>query len=192
MSSGLCLRVLLFERDKLAFKPSRRINRPMLLAAGLMAIFSTLDGKKVKDAIGIALFSPPMLVAFGLRHNLDAFIFYNGPGGATREFEDISYWVNNMKAVDLAAQIAIGDAILVCGTRTYSIACQLTRVQICCASYQIYRMYAIFEKSWKLAIFPIVLWLATLSESLSTACLVCSLIFSFQWQALQSRYCILA
>ncbi len=52
-------------------------------------------------------------VAFGLRHNLDAFIFYHGEGGAAKEFSDISYWVNIMKTVDYVMQTAIGDAILV-------------------------------------------------------------------------------
>lgn len=56
-------------------------------------------------------------VAFGLRHNLDAFIFYRGPGGAAEEFHDISYWVNIMKTVDYVAQTTIGDAVLV-STRT--------------------------------------------------------------------------
>ena len=42
-----------------------------------------------------------MDVAFGLRHNLDAFIFYKGAGGPDAEFEDISYWVNVMKVVGL-------------------------------------------------------------------------------------------
>ena len=58
-------------------------------------------------------FSFYILVAFGLRHNLDAYIFFKGSGGAAEEFEDISYWVNVMKGVDFAIQVAIGDAILV-------------------------------------------------------------------------------
>ena len=52
-------------------------------------------------------------VAFGLKHNLDAFIFYRGPGGADEEFKNIRYWVNIMKTVDYVAQTAIGDAVLV-------------------------------------------------------------------------------
>ena len=54
-------------------------------------------------------------VAFGLRHILDAFVFYKGPGGAATELGNISYWVNVMKAADYVAQTAIGDAILVRG-----------------------------------------------------------------------------
>ena len=51
----------------------------MIIVALLMFVFATLD------------------VAFGLRHNLDAFIFYHGPGGPDGEFDDISDWVNVMK-----------------------------------------------------------------------------------------------
>lgn len=53
------------------------------------------------------------LVTFGLLHNLEALVFYQGPGGATARFEQISYWVNVMKTADYVAQTAIGDGILV-------------------------------------------------------------------------------
>ena len=72
---GLCVRALFWGRAG----RKERINWPLVVVAALMAVFATLD------------------VAFGLRHNLDAFIFYKGPGGADAEFEDISYWVNVMK-----------------------------------------------------------------------------------------------
>ena len=52
-------------------------------------------------------------MAFGLRHILDAFVFYTGQGGPAEELDDISYWINVMKAADYVAQTAIGDAILV-------------------------------------------------------------------------------
>ena len=56
-----------------------RYNWPLVIVATLIFIFATFD------------------VAFGLRHNLDAFIFYKGAGGPDAEFENISYWVNVMK-----------------------------------------------------------------------------------------------
>ena len=56
-----------------------RYNWSLVAVAAGMFIFATLD------------------IAFALRHNLDAFIFYQGPGGPTAEFEDISDWVNVMK-----------------------------------------------------------------------------------------------
>ena len=62
-------------------------------------------------------------VAFGLKHNLDAFIFYRGPGGADEEFKNIRYWVNIMKTVDYVAQTAIGDAVLVSTPSAYACSC---------------------------------------------------------------------
>ena len=74
---ALCARALFWDRQGL--KNRRAINWPMVVVMVLMSIFATLD------------------VALGLRHNLDAFIFYTGPGGAAAEFDNISYWVNVMK-----------------------------------------------------------------------------------------------
>ncbi|PSR70619.1 hypothetical protein PHLCEN_2v13507 [Hermanssonia centrifuga] len=88
---GYCLRALLCKKDKLVFKSRREIKWVMLVMALLMAIFATLD------------------VAFGLRHNLDAFVYYQGPGAAAQEFNDITYWVNVMKTVDYVTQTVIED-----------------------------------------------------------------------------------
>ena len=66
----------------------------MVIASVLMFMFASLD------------------VAFGLRHNIEAFVFFQG--GAIAEFEDLSYWVNVMKMVDYVGQTFVGDAILVC------------------------------------------------------------------------------
>ena len=52
-------------------------------------------------------------VAFGLRHMIDAFIYYKGPGGAIEELSNISYWVNVMKGINYSCQTSIADAILV-------------------------------------------------------------------------------
>ena len=71
----------------------------MIIVALLMFLFATLD------------------VAFGLRHNLDAFIYYTGPGGPKAEFAIISYWVNVMKSADYVAQTFIGDGMLVSSRR---------------------------------------------------------------------------
>ena len=75
---------------------SRRGRRNVFLVVTLLLfVFATLD------------------VALLLRHVLDAFIWYKGPGGAIAEFSDISYWVNVMKTVAYAAQTSIGDGMLV-------------------------------------------------------------------------------
>ena len=73
---GLCARALAWGR---AGERRARFNWPLVAVALAMFVFATLD------------------VAFGLRHVLDAFIFYHGSGGPDAEFEDISYWVNVMK-----------------------------------------------------------------------------------------------
>ena len=116
---GLCLRALLLEREKLVPKPMREIKWGMLFVAFLMAVFATLDGNCIIcHCKVIFLTNCDHAVAFGLRHNLDAFVFYQGPGGAAAEFGNISYWVNVMKSADYVAQTAIGDAILV-GSREH-------------------------------------------------------------------------
>lgn len=86
----MCMRALLSKRTANA-----SIKYHMVLVSLLMFTFATLD------------------VAFGLRHNLEAFIYYKGPGGAIGEFGIESNWVNVMKTADYVAQTAIGDGILV-------------------------------------------------------------------------------
>ncbi|KIP07596.1 hypothetical protein PHLGIDRAFT_35367 [Phlebiopsis gigantea 11061_1 CR5-6] len=87
--------------------------------------------------VAIALFTFAALdVALLLRHVLDAFIWYHGPGGAIAEFSNISYWVNAMKTVTYVAQTSIADGIL------------------------IYRCYVVYSRNW-LVIAPLCLiWLA--------------------------------
>lgn len=65
----------------------------MLTAAMLMFTFASLD------------------VAFHLRHNLDAFIAYDGD--PIDEFLKTSHWLSVMKMVCYVVQTFIGDSILV-------------------------------------------------------------------------------
>lgn len=89
-----CMRVLLFSSGGQGnLKPSASVNYVMVSASVAMFIFGTMD------------------VGFGLRHNLDAFVYFNGP--PDEEFAQISYWVNVMKIVCYDAQTFVGDAILV-------------------------------------------------------------------------------
>lgn len=108
---GMCIQALLFTGRAHA---SRRYY--LLIVALLLFTFATLD------------------VAFLLRHVLDAFIWYKGPGGPKEEFADISYWVNAMKSMDYAVQTGIGDAML------------------------IYRCYIIYGRDWKIAAGLSALW----------------------------------
>lgn len=85
------MRVLLWSEGW--FKPFRVINKKMFIAAMIMFIFASLD------------------VAFGLRHNLDAFISFQGD--PIVEFSKTSNWVNVMKMVCYVMQTFVGDSILV-------------------------------------------------------------------------------
>ena len=92
------------------------------VAYGLHVLLWSRDGhlKRRKDIswimVGtiIAMFTIATLeMAFGLLHNLQAFVWYTGPGGAIAEFDDISNWVNVMRLVDYVLQTFIGDGIMV-------------------------------------------------------------------------------
>ncbi|PSR75960.1 hypothetical protein PHLCEN_2v8765 [Hermanssonia centrifuga] len=116
---GIACRVLFFDNQGM----KKRVNWSMVVVVALMAIFSTLD------------------VSLGLRHNLDAFIFYKGPGGPDAEFDNISYWVNVMKTVDTQMMSLIGDGML------------------------IYRCFVIFSHKWLIIAFPLLMWLANVACS---------------------------
>lgn len=89
-----CIRVLLWRDGKR--KEWSAINKTMVVAALLMLVFASLD------------------VAFGLRHNLDAFVYEFAKGQHPKvEFAKISKWLNVMKFVNYSAQTFIGDGILV-------------------------------------------------------------------------------
>lgn len=89
------MRVLLWSREG-HLKDMARINWVMVGATIAMFTIATLE------------------MAFGLRHNLEAFVYYTGPGGPNGELSDISNWVNVMRAADYTAQTFIGDGIMVC------------------------------------------------------------------------------
>ena len=70
------------------------LNIKMIVASLLMFVIASLD------------------VAFHLRHNLEAFIWYNGP--AIEHFNETSSWINVVKMGCYVAQTFVGDSILVC------------------------------------------------------------------------------
>ncbi|CAA7264462.1 unnamed protein product [Cyclocybe aegerita] len=110
-----CLRVLLWKEGW--FKPLHAINKKMLVAALLMFLFASLD------------------VAFHLRHNLDAFIWFEGD--PVDAFEETSNWINVMKMVCYVLQTFVGDAIL------------------------LYRCFIVYSKRWLVIVLPTLLWLGT-------------------------------
>lgn len=83
VSLGYCLRALLFDPHSHGLQWKKEINFVMLTVTLLLWVVSTLD------------------LALGLRHNLEAFVYYSGPGGPTAVFLEISSWINIMKASEL-------------------------------------------------------------------------------------------
>ncbi|KAF5309750.1 hypothetical protein D9611_013619 [Ephemerocybe angulata] len=113
-----CMRVLLWRDGRL--KAWSEMKKMMVIAALLMLVFGSLD------------------VAFGLRHNLEAFVYQFAKGvQPAEEFGKISKWLNVMKFANYAAQTFIGDGIL------------------------LYRCYVIYNRRWWVAILPALMWLAT-------------------------------
>ena len=90
----MCVRELWTSKSSSLLK-----HRMLVVATLLLMVFATSD------------------IAFGLRHVLDAFVYYKGPGGAIGELSDISYWVNVMKGINYCCQTTIGDFVLV-GSRS--------------------------------------------------------------------------
>ncbi|KAF8900845.1 hypothetical protein CPB84DRAFT_1778517 [Gymnopilus junonius] len=110
-----CLRVLLLSEGR--FKPLHQINKTVIFAASLMFIFATLD------------------VTFHLRHNLEAFVYFNGDPEA--EFDKVSNWINVMPLVLYVLQTFVGDSIL------------------------IFRCWIIYEQNCLVVALPILFWLGT-------------------------------
>ncbi|KAJ3807041.1 hypothetical protein F5876DRAFT_25554, partial [Lentinula aff. lateritia] len=119
----MCLHGLLYSpTHRFHLKPFFKVNYRMLIAALLMFTFASLD------------------VAFGLCHNIKAFVTLNGNGNdpetAEEVFDDVGNWINVMKFVDYVAQTFIGDSIL------------------------IYRCYLVWDRSWYMIVPSVLLCLA--------------------------------
>ncbi|KAJ3720725.1 hypothetical protein DFJ43DRAFT_1004861 [Lentinula guzmanii] len=121
----MCLHGLLYSpTHRFHLKPYFKVNYRMLIAAYLMFIFASLD------------------VAFGLCHNINAFVTMNGngsgngPENAEKVFGDMGNWLNVMKFVDYVVQTFVGDTIL------------------------IYRCYLVWDRTWYVIIPSVLLCLA--------------------------------
>ncbi|KAJ3847769.1 hypothetical protein EV368DRAFT_22862, partial [Lentinula lateritia] len=119
----MCLHGLLYSpTHRFHLKPFFKVNYRMLIAALLMFTFASLD------------------VAFGLCHNIKAFVTLNRNGNdpetAEEVFDDVGNWINVMKFVDYVAQTFIGDSIL------------------------IYRCYLVWDRSWYMIVPSVLLCLA--------------------------------
>ncbi|EED84797.1 predicted protein [Postia placenta Mad-698-R] len=91
--------------------------------------------------VAVALFTIGTVdVSFNLYHNLSAFIFYKGPGGAEEEFMAFSSWINVMRSVWYNLGIVISDAALM------------------------YRCWIICNRRWFIMIPSIILWCTTFAS----------------------------
>ncbi|KAH8092474.1 hypothetical protein BXZ70DRAFT_1010791 [Cristinia sonorae] len=92
---GTCIMVLLFS-DRVPFGERRhRALNPFLIVSVTLFLIATFD------------------IALALQHNLDAFVWYKGPGGPKGEFLDISYWGNVLKTMTYSIQALIADSVLI-------------------------------------------------------------------------------
>jgi hypothetical protein len=73
---GFCLKALLRTQNR--WKRSAEISKPMLVVAILMGCVATFD----------------MCLTFAV--NLNAFVFYDGPGGPKAAFDNTSGWMDVM------------------------------------------------------------------------------------------------
>ncbi|KAF8997255.1 hypothetical protein BDQ17DRAFT_1363377 [Cyathus striatus] len=91
--------------------------------------------------VGCILFSIASLDIFiTFTRCLQAFIFYNGPGGPTAVFSDLGYWMTLATTFATLLQTVIGDGIL------------------------IYRCWIVYSRSWRIVTVSILLWIgATVS-----------------------------
>ncbi|CAA7268856.1 unnamed protein product [Cyclocybe aegerita] len=122
VSLGYCLQALMSTKTR--WRRSSEINWPMV-------------------AISCALFANAAFdVSLGFYHNMKAFVFYTGPGGAAAKFTDISNWVNVLKSLTVVVQTMIGDAML------------------------IYRCWVVYHQSFLVVSCSIVLWLGCLATTI--------------------------
>ncbi|TFY75243.1 hypothetical protein EWM64_g8769 [Hericium alpestre] len=88
-------------------------------------------------------------IAFLMRQILEAFIYYDGPGGANTRLEDISDWVNVMRTVFYCVQTSIADGMLIyrCWIvygRKWAITAGLSIVWLACIICEIFTCYIEF------------------------------------------------
>jgi hypothetical protein len=122
ISVGYCTRALVSTRTR--WKRADEISWAMLCVSLVLLANATFD------------------VTLGFYHNLQAFVFYTGQGGAVQEFTDISNWINVSKSLTVVVQTMIGDAML------------------------IYRCWIIYNRSWLVVAFSILLWLGCFASTI--------------------------
>ncbi|KAJ7061150.1 hypothetical protein C8F01DRAFT_1288369 [Mycena amicta] len=114
VSLVFCLKALL-RSPKGGWKRSKEISKVMLCVVLLMACIGTFD-------LGLT---------FAV--NLNALVFYTGPGGPDAAFNNTSGWMDLMSVIDVILQISLGDVML------------------------IYRCFIVYGRSWRAIAIPVLL-----------------------------------
>ncbi|KAJ7119029.1 hypothetical protein C8R44DRAFT_536202, partial [Mycena epipterygia] len=115
---GFCLKELLRTQNR--WKKAAEISKPMLAVTILMGVIATFD----------------LCLTFVI--NLNAFVFYDGPGGPKAAFDNTSGWLDVMGSTDVILQTVLGDVML------------------------IYRCWIVYGRSWLAIAVPIILAIAGL------------------------------
>ncbi|KAF7352266.1 hypothetical protein MVEN_01190300 [Mycena venus] len=115
---GFCLQALLRTQNR--WKRAEEISKPMLCVAIFMGCVATFD----------------MCLTFVI--NLNAFVFYDGPGGPKAAFDNTSGWLDVMGTVDVIVQTVLGDVML------------------------IYRCWIVYGRSWLAIAVPVIFAIAGL------------------------------
>ncbi|KAJ7101702.1 hypothetical protein C8R44DRAFT_988347 [Mycena epipterygia] len=117
VTCGFCARTLL------CIGPDNRWRKPSEIRGFILGV-------------GIALFVVATFdVVIGLLHNLQAFVFYTGGGGAGQVLADILDWINIARTVTQVIQMILGDFVL------------------------IHRCYIVYSRRWKVLIPSLILYL---------------------------------
>ncbi|PCH39050.1 hypothetical protein WOLCODRAFT_134699 [Wolfiporia cocos MD-104 SS10] len=102
--------------------------------------------------IAVTLFAVGTVdVSFNFYHNMIAFVYYTGPGGAIVPFQEISNWLNVMRSAWFFLEGIVSDAALM------------------------YRCWAIWSRKWAVIAFPILLWLGAISCAIVYMIYICTL-----------------
>jgi len=119
ISFSKVVRVLFFDK-----RCEGRVSIPLVIATGLLAVVITVD------------------IIANLALHLQAFVFYQGPGGAVAVFINPSYWPTVIEDTCACLLTLIAEAAL------------------------IYRCLVVYYYDWRIIVLPILFWFGNLSSSL--------------------------
>ncbi|KAJ7814524.1 hypothetical protein B0H14DRAFT_3477033 [Mycena olivaceomarginata] len=127
-----CLRTLLFcASQRFQIKPRHEIKFPILAATVLMFFVSSFSA------------------VISMQDIIDAFIDYDGPGGALEFYGALHTlnhtWTHWMPAVEDSVQVILGDALL------------------------IYRCYVLYGREWRVIALPSLAWMGLVGTSVATS-----------------------